>query len=134
MSVPEYAVFYTSVCFSYRGFRVRVMMLNATFNNSSVTSWLSVVLVHPEYTTDLPQVGFELTTLVVIGTDCINSCKSNYHSFTTPYRRLKKKERRRIQNWVSEWLLFNANSAIFQLYHGENKLIFNEMTMRSALY
>ena len=26
--------------------------------------------------------------------------------------------------WVSEWLLFNANSAIFQLYHGENRLIF----------
>jgi len=23
--------------------------------------------------------------------------------------------------------LFNANSAIFQLYHGENKLIFNKM-------
>jgi hypothetical protein len=33
-----------------------------------------------------------------------------------------------------EWLLFNANSVIFQLYHGENKLIFNEMMMRSALY
>jgi len=32
--------------------------------------------------------------------------------------------------------LFNANSAIFQLYHGENKLIFNEMMMmmRSALF
>jgi len=29
--------------------------------------------------------------------------------------------------------LFNANSAIFQLYQGENKLIFNEMMM-SALY
>jgi len=29
--------------------------------------------------------------------------------------------------------LFNANSAIFQLYRGENKLIFNEMTMRSVL-
>ena len=29
---------------------------------------------------------------------------------------------------------FNANSAIFQLYHGENKLIFNGMKMRSALY
>jgi hypothetical protein len=29
--------------------------------------------------------------------------------------------------WVSEWLLVNANSAIFQLYHGENKLIFNEI-------
>jgi len=30
-------------------------------------------------------------------------------------------------------LLFNVNSAIFQLYHDENKLIFNEM-MRSALF
>jgi len=37
--------------------------------------------------------------------------------------------------------LFNANSAIVQLYHAENKLIFNEMMMmmmikmmRSALY
>jgi len=30
--------------------------------------------------------------------------------------------------------LFNTNSAIFQLYHGENKLILNEMMMRSALY
>jgi hypothetical protein len=38
-------------------------------------------------------------------------------------------------NWqLSERLLFNANSAIFQLYHGENKLIFNEMMMRSALF
>ena len=27
--------------------------------------------------------------------------------------------------WVSEWLLFNANSANFQLHHGENKLIIN---------
>jgi hypothetical protein len=34
---------------------------------------------------------------------------------------------------VSEWLLFNANSTIFQLYHGKNKLSFNEM-MLSALY
>ena len=40
----------------------------------------------------------------------------------------------RVSEWVSEWLLFNANAAIFQLYHGENKLIFNEMMMRSALY
>ena len=31
----------------------------------------------------------------------------------------------------SEWLLFNANSAMFQLYRGENKLIFNEMTWSS---
>ena len=33
--------------------------------------------------TQLPWVGFELTTLVEIGTDCIGSCKSNYHTITT---------------------------------------------------
>ena len=35
---------------------------------------------------------------------------------------------------LSEWLLFNTNSAISQLYHGENKLIFNKMMIRSTLY
>ena len=39
----------------------------------------------------------------------------------------------RAYEWVSEWWLFNANSAIFQLYHGKSKLIFNEMMMRSAM-
>jgi hypothetical protein len=34
-------------------------------------------------------------------------------------------------DWLSEWLLFNANLAIYQLYHGENKLIFNVMVMKS---
>jgi hypothetical protein len=33
--------------------------------------------VHPAW------VGFKLTTLVVISTDCIGSCKSNYHMITT---------------------------------------------------
>ena len=39
-----------------------------------------------------------------------------------------------VYEWVREWLLFNTSSAIFQLYNGENKLIFNEMKMTSALY
>jgi hypothetical protein len=30
---------------------------------------------------------------------------------------------------VSEWLLLNANSAIFRLYHDKNKLRFDEMMM-----
>jgi hypothetical protein len=34
-----------------------------------------------EYTS--PWTGFELTTLVVIGTDWTGSCKSNYHMITT---------------------------------------------------
>jgi hypothetical protein len=33
---------------------------------------------------------------------------------------------------TSEWLLFNANSEINQLYHGEDKLIFNEMMMMTS--
>jgi hypothetical protein len=36
--------------------------------------------------------------------------------------------------WVSEWLLFNANSAIFQLFHEEDKFIFNEMMMKFTLF
>ena len=35
---------------------------------------------------------------------------------------------------VSEWFLLKGNSAIFQLYHGENKLIFNEMMIKFALF
>ena len=85
------------------------MVLNATFNNISVISWWSVFTGggnrstqtnFTDKTTDLPQVtdklhhimlyqahlacaGFELTTLVGIGTDCIGSFKSNYHMLTT---------------------------------------------------
>jgi hypothetical protein len=32
---------------------------------------------------NLLKTGLELATLVVIGTDCTGSCKSNYHMITT---------------------------------------------------
>jgi hypothetical protein len=35
------------------------------------------------YRVYLAWAGFELTTLVVIDTDCMGSCKSNYHMITT---------------------------------------------------
>jgi len=81
------------------------MVFNATFNNISDISWRSILLVEEtgvpgenhrpaashrqtfitwcyiEYTS--PWAGFELTTLVVIGTDCLGSNKSNYHAITT---------------------------------------------------
>ena len=70
--------------------KVRFMVFNATFNNISVISWRSVLLV--EKTTDklyhimlyieYTSPEFKLTMLVVIGTDCTNSCKFNYHTIT----------------------------------------------------
>jgi hypothetical protein len=61
--------------------RVKIRGFNATFNNSLAISWRSVYWWRKpecsEKTTDLPQVNDKLTTLVVIGTDYIGSCKSN---------------------------------------------------------
>ena len=72
------------------------MVFKATFNNISVILWQSVLFM--EETTDLlqvtdklchimlytsPWVGFELSTSVVIGTDCIVSYEPKHHMITT---------------------------------------------------
>ena len=81
--------------------KVRVMVFNVTFNNISVISWQSVLLAEEIrisgenyqpvtghwqndimlYQVHLAWAGFQLTTLVVIGTDCTGTCKSNYHAY-----------------------------------------------------
>ena len=71
------------MCISGLGF----MVFNATIKNISVISWRSVLLVEEagvpeENHRHVAWVRFELTTLVVIGTDCIGSYKSNFHSIT----------------------------------------------------
>ena len=83
---------------------VRVMVVNATFNNISAISWRSVLLmeetrIHEENHRPVAShwqmlscnivssisrhEGFEFTTLVVIGTDYTGSCKTIYHMITT---------------------------------------------------
>ena len=64
----------------------RVMVFNASFNNTAFIPWRSVLLVEKTGVpgeNHLAWVGFELTSLMVIGTDCIGSYKSNYHTITT---------------------------------------------------
>jgi hypothetical protein len=89
----------TITVYTFYGLFVWLMVLNAAFNNISVISWRSVLLMEdPEKTSDLSKVTdklyhiilyvspwsrFELTTSVVTGTDYISSCRSNYQMNTT---------------------------------------------------
>ena len=55
----------------------------------------------------LTRAGFKLTTLVAIRTDCIGSCKSNYHTITTMMSPLISKTRgtagRRSPALIHKW-------------------------------
>jgi hypothetical protein len=55
-----------------------------------------------------PWSRFELTTSVVIGTDCIGSCKSNYHTITAttaPCIPIKRRSILRVYLLIFMWLL-----------------------------
>ena len=127
------------------------MVLSATWNNSSVISWRSVLLVGEtgekhrpvashwktitlcciEYTQ--PWTGFELTTLVVLSTDCIGSCLSNYHAITATILNFGKiLKRSTIQKHMLTFFRISFSSFPFFLFfclvlllkQSLNKLIF----------
>ena len=66
----------------------------ATFNNIPVISWRSILFVEE---TEYQWTGFELTTLVVIGTDYTVSCISSYHMITTTLELLKLQDKHNIR-------------------------------------
>jgi hypothetical protein len=80
-------------------FRVRVMVFNATFNS------ISVVSVPTRFIRYMYYWNLQFLFYLINSTSWI------------------------IYVWLGGWLLFNANSAIFQQYHGENKLNVNETMM-----
>ena len=111
------------------------MMFNATFNNISAISWRSVLLVEETrvpgenywpfvshwqtyhimlYRWHLAWVGFELTILVVIGTDCIGILKSNYRFLENYYQQIMGYLRWKCSDSVV--FLFFILSIILQLH------------------
>ena len=98
--------FYHDICFVSSFFSLPFIWFGFMVFNATQQYFSYIVAVNfiggwngriPEKTTDLPQVtdkldhlmlctspwvGFESTTSMVIGTDCICSCKSNYHTIT----------------------------------------------------
>ena len=61
---------------------VRVMVFSAIFNKISVLLLEEILSLNVISCTPCHHSGLKLTTLMVMGTDCTDSCKSNYHTIT----------------------------------------------------
>jgi hypothetical protein len=107
------------------------MMFNATFNNISVISWRSVLLVEETRvprenhqpvachwqtlshnvvsSTPHHERGFKLTTSMVIGTDCTGSYKSNYPMITTTTALFAKRI-------FAKWLVLFCTYALLHVF------------------
>ena len=117
------------------------MVFNATFNNISAISWRSALLVEEtgghednqrhvvshwqaffEYTS--PWTGLEHTPLVVIYTDCMGSCKSNYHAITattTPGKYKKSLKIPKEQSEAVKWRKGEGYIVAVSFIGGENR-------------
>jgi hypothetical protein len=71
------------------------------------------------YRVHLVWAGFELTTLVVIGTDCIG--KFNYHTITTAPKILKYNKKWRVQLYCS---LIETPSATYYIFSCQIMIMF----------
>ena len=120
--------------------KIRVMVFNATFNNISVILWRSVLLLEENRRTQrkpptrrksltncitsccIAWVIFEITTLVVIFTDCIGSCKSNYHATTPTTDNINMYNKKTVQ-YTSVWFFSIFHRLItLWLNKGNNKI------------
>jgi hypothetical protein len=128
------------------------VMFNATFNNISVISWRSVLLVEEtggprenhrsvashwqtlsQCCTPRPDRDSNSQHQWWLALSCYpivymviehNILDSIYYSIHNCSRSIIK-----YHYWESEWLLFNAKWAMIQLYHGEKQATFNDMKM-----